>query len=187
MEGILESVKSLAAYLLFITVVKNLLGNSSYKKYAEFFMGLILILLIIKPLTQLLSLDETIETYLEKNAIQWDYQEVENQLRTAEEKRDQEIWNDYEKILKQQAQKTVTEQNLHLNKAQFTMSQEPDTYGQVKTVTLWVSSEEEPGIQVEKITLTQDDPLDTQETRKIKKKLSEEFQIQQSAIELYQY
>lgn len=186
MEGLLDSVKSLAAYLLFVTVVKNMLGNSSYKKYAEFFMGLVLIILLIGPVTQLFSLDKAIDYYLEKNEFQWDYNEVENELRMAEEKRKEEIWADYERILEERAGTLVSQEGLFLEKAEFSLADHQEEGISIEGVSLWVSNEEENKIKVEKIKLNKD-ALDTVQAREIRQKLSDEFKVDKGQITVYAY
>lgn len=51
MTAVYEWVRNITYYMIFITVVGNLLADSKYEKYLRFFAGIILILLVLKPLT----------------------------------------------------------------------------------------------------------------------------------------
>ena len=51
MESVYETIKSIAAYLILVTVLINLVNGSSYKKYVQLVSGMILILIVLLPLT----------------------------------------------------------------------------------------------------------------------------------------
>ena len=58
MNGIFEWVKSIVFYLILITVVTNLLPNKKYEKYVKLFTGMLLVIIVIKPITQIFSWNE---------------------------------------------------------------------------------------------------------------------------------
>ena len=60
MEGIYRWVSNIVYYLIFVTIITNLLPAGKYEKYLRLFAGCILILLVLQPLTGGLRLDEKI-------------------------------------------------------------------------------------------------------------------------------
>lgn len=58
MEGIYRWVSNIVYYLIFVTIITNLLPAGKYEKYLRLFAGCILILLVLQPLTGGLRLDE---------------------------------------------------------------------------------------------------------------------------------
>lgn len=51
MEGIYRWVSNIVYYLIFVTIITNLLPAGKYEKYLRLFAGCILILLVLQPLT----------------------------------------------------------------------------------------------------------------------------------------
>ena len=51
MESVYSWVKNIIYYMIFLSVVSNLLADSKYEKYIRFFAGMVLILLVVSPLT----------------------------------------------------------------------------------------------------------------------------------------
>ena len=55
MEYLLEWAWQIICCLIFITVLSNLLPKTGYEKYIRLFSGMVLILLILKPVTESLE------------------------------------------------------------------------------------------------------------------------------------
>ncbi len=58
MEEAYTWIKNIVIYMLLNTIIMNLLGNKSYKKYVSIVSGMILVLIVISPLMKLMKLDE---------------------------------------------------------------------------------------------------------------------------------
>lgn len=79
--------KNLACYFILLSAVMHLLPDNSYKKYIQYYMGLLLILILLSPVFQFLKLDDkigdSVDYYIEeedKSREQW-----ENYAREIEE------------------------------------------------------------------------------------------------------
>lgn len=57
-EGIYSWIQSLACYFVILSAVLNLLPDNSYKKYVQYYMGLLLILVLLSPLLKLGGIQE---------------------------------------------------------------------------------------------------------------------------------
>ena len=79
MGHIYQWMKQIASYLVLMTVAMQLVLGETYKKYIRFFVGLILILMIIEPIWNLFGMDMFQEQGLksklkeiEQNVLQWE-------------------------------------------------------------------------------------------------------------------
>lgn len=58
MDAIFDWVKGIVFYLILLTVVTNLLPSKKYEKYVKLFTGMLMVIIVIKPITQVFSVDE---------------------------------------------------------------------------------------------------------------------------------
>lgn len=73
--AIYEWMKNLAVFYIFLTAVMNLLPDRRYGEYIKFFMGLLLILLVLAPLLQLLNLKDAVGTLFQQKMLEEEYLE----------------------------------------------------------------------------------------------------------------
>ena len=57
MNIVYEWIRTIAVYLILVTVLLTLVNGKTYKKYVELVCGMVLILIVVSPITKLLSLD----------------------------------------------------------------------------------------------------------------------------------
>lgn len=60
MEGAVSWIKSIACYVILISLLQGILPDNRYKKYVQLFTGLVLMLLILSPMLQLRRQDQTL-------------------------------------------------------------------------------------------------------------------------------
>ena len=59
-----EWMKNLAVFYIFLTVVTHLVPDGRYEEYIRFFMGLLLILLMMAPLLEVMNLKSQVESLI---------------------------------------------------------------------------------------------------------------------------
>lgn len=64
MDSFLLTMRNICAFVLLSTVINNLLGTSSYRKYIRFFTGLVMIILVTEPLFLLFDIDNNLDKKL---------------------------------------------------------------------------------------------------------------------------
>lgn len=99
MSGLYSWVGSIAFYLIFITVVVNLLPNKKYEKYIKLFSGMVFILLVLKPLTGGLRLEDKIAYYFESFSFQNDAEDFKKELTGMEQYRMDQMISQYEEAV----------------------------------------------------------------------------------------
>lgn len=99
MAAVYEWVRNITYYMIFITVAGNLLADSKYEKYLRFFAGMVLILLVLKPLTGSLRLDERIAYLFESITFQNESGDFQEKLWGMEDERLNQVMGTYEEAV----------------------------------------------------------------------------------------
>lgn len=87
MEKLYEWLQSLVCYFILLSAVMHMLPENSYKKYIQYYMGLLLILLLLAPLLRVADLQERIDESVqefqtwEENAEEWKQKAQEGEER----------------------------------------------------------------------------------------------------------
>jgi stage III sporulation protein AF len=94
--GVIYSwVKNIVIFLVLTTIITNLLGKSSYKKYVNLVTGIILVILVISPLLKLFQLDKTLDYYFTNNSLLAEAEDINDELVNAEENQKDTIFEEY--------------------------------------------------------------------------------------------
>ncbi|MEG0566781.1 MAG: stage III sporulation protein AF, partial [Hungatella sp.] len=99
MRVLYQWVANITFYFIFITVVSNLLPNKKYEKYCRLFMGMVLILLVIQPLTASLRLEDRLAYYFESITFQNESEDLKKELLGMETQRLQQMIAQYEEAV----------------------------------------------------------------------------------------
>lgn len=99
MEGLYEWIRNITYYLIFVTVITNLLPDKKYEKYFRLFSGMVLILLVLKPFTGGLRLDDKLAYYFEAISFQKEASELSAQLTDMEGVRLKSMVSQYEEAV----------------------------------------------------------------------------------------
>ncbi len=67
MNEIYSWVKDIIIFLVLSTIINNLLGKSTFKKYINLITGIILVILVISPLFKLFKLERSLDYFMSTN------------------------------------------------------------------------------------------------------------------------
>ena len=81
MEQFYSWIQAIIFYMIFMNFMTNLLPGKAYARYVRLFMGMVLILLVIRPLTGSLRLDEQLARCFEEISFQKEAGEIRNNRR----------------------------------------------------------------------------------------------------------
>lgn len=181
--GIMELVKSLVFYLIFVTLVNHLIGESVYSRYVKFFLGLLLMLLLITPLQRVFSSDENLEYYLNWNMFKAQMEDADVYLEEADQSRDALFMSEYEAALKEQIKEEVEAAGYVFEDGKITFGEE-EALGRVENVKVWVERKErEKGkIIIEKVSLSDGVEIKADD---LKKNIADTFQIKEGQVQVY--
>ncbi|WOO36186.1 stage III sporulation protein AF [Anaerocolumna sp. AGMB13020] len=94
MDYIYSWIKDIVIFMVLISVITNLMGKSSYKKYINLISGIILVILVITPLLKIFQLDNTLDYYFTTNSLTaqaGEVQDINEKFGEIESSRQEEI------------------------------------------------------------------------------------------------
>lgn len=138
MNIIYEMVKNVVCYLILVTIVMNLLGNSSYKKYVGIFTGMVLILIVITPIMKLIKVEDNFSFHLNMEMLNVNAREMDNELYAAADKRKSLVLDKYKDSLKEQITKQLNQLDLTPVKIEVAVEEDEkkDAYGEIRTINI---------------------------------------------------
>ena len=129
MNSVYVWVKNIVFFLLIISIINNLAGDSRYKKYINLITGMILIILVISPLTNLFNINEKIDYYFEKNTFEVGTEDISNKLIKIENEQKASIIKEYEKEIEKQTAQLLEKEGLYISYFQVLISENVDMFG----------------------------------------------------------
>lgn len=143
MEAVYGWVKNIIYYMIFLSVVNNLLADSKYGKYIRFFSGMVLILLVVSPFTGGLHLDEQISSMFKSISFRNDTDDLKQDLWGMEERRLDQVIRTYEQAVADDVEAMAREEGLECTGAsvQIDGDRNSSRYGQIEGIGLVISGE----------------------------------------------
>lgn len=126
MDLLLTSVKSIIVFLLLVTVFMNLIGKSTFKQYISIFVGLVLIIIVIRPVLTLFNASDKVDHYFNMNLYQSNAKDLSNELYSVEEKYKERIVNEYKATIQTQIETILGNYALHGSKVQVSIEEDPE-------------------------------------------------------------
>lgn len=120
------------------TIIMNLLGNISYKKYVSIVSGMILVLIVVSPLFHLLKLNDKFDYFLQSNDFALETADFQNNLKDMEEQQSDAIFEEYQTKIEKQVESLLLEDNLKMSmcKVNIDRDAQSDTFGEIKSLTV---------------------------------------------------
>lgn len=145
MEAVCGWVKNIIYFMIFISVVNNLLADSKYGKYIHFFAGTVLILLVVKPFAGNLNLDEQITSMFRSISFRNDTDDLKKDLWGMEERRMNQVIGRYEDAVAEDVAAMAREEGLKCTGARVLIDSHRDSsgYGRIEEIELELESGEE--------------------------------------------
>lgn len=114
MDAIYQWMRNILIFIIAVTVLFQLIEKSSYYKYARFAAGMILILLIVKPLFLVSGKDQGFWYLLESYDYLFAAEDNSEALTGAEDFRNSVILEEYNKALEEQIDRLLNREGLSL-------------------------------------------------------------------------
>ena len=152
MEAVYRWVKNIIYYMIFLSVVNNLLADSKYGKYIRFFSGMVLILLVVSPFTGGLHLDEQISSMFKSISFQNDTDDLKQDLWGMEERRLDQVIRKYEQAVAADVEAMARAEGFTCTGAsvQIDGDRNSSRYGQIEGIGMVISGEKEKEKEKEK-------------------------------------
>lgn len=141
MSEIYSWVKSIIIFLILTTIITNLLGKSTYKKYVDLITGIILVILVISPLLKIFHLQETLDYYFSANFLMAEAEDINVKFKDVEEVQMNTIFSEYKEEIKKQVVSLLENEDLYLVSFAITIDDnaESNTFGVLKSMNIVAS------------------------------------------------
>jgi hypothetical protein len=123
MDSIVQVLRNLTLFLLFSYLLTNLFSGSKYQKYIYYAIGLIAIVLVVKPFFQLIIGEDSIGKHLDFSLQKVEDRDFKEQLKMVEEKGQKKLLVEYKDKIEKQIQR------------------ENNSYGDIKEVSVELDSD----------------------------------------------
>lgn len=148
----MEWVKNLAVCMILFSAILRILPKNHFEKYIRFYTGLLVLILVIRPLLSVFSLDDSLPNTFLHYMEQMEDDTLKKQMEEVNKKRNDHISDQMEGQVKE----TIIDQVETYGKSEgvivsdcqviFDMEENSDTYGQVSSVSLLLREDGEEGL-----------------------------------------
>ncbi len=151
MAILLEWVRNVAVGMVLITTVLRILPQNHFEKYIRFYTGLCILLLVVRPLFELFSLNPSLSQLFQNYVEKMEDPSLQKQMEEVEERREVSIYEQMEGQTEEQiTEKLETfldEEGITVKECQavFDLDENSESYGQVQTVWILLEEEEQKG------------------------------------------
>ena len=172
MEAITHWAGNIVSYLVFLTVLTGLLPAHKYEKYIRLFAGCILLLIVLKPLTDGLRLEERLNYLFTSLSFENEAGELKSEMDEIEVRRRNMVLSQYEAEASKEAVRVAAEAGFSVEKADVELEKDPESeqFASVRSVTVYVAGSEagmEAGVEAGMEAAEQEDPSSMIEIEKI--------------------
>ena len=154
MEVITHWAGNIVSYLVFLTVLTGLLPAHKYEKYIRLFAGCILLLIVLKPLTDGLRLEERLNYLFTSLSFENEAGELKSEMDEIEVRRRNMVLSQYEAEASKEAVRVAAEAGFSVEKADVELEKDPESeqFASVRSVTEAAEQEDSSSmIEIEKI------------------------------------
>lgn len=143
-EGLYGWLRNITCYILFMSILDNLLPGKKYGKYLKLFAGMVLILLVVQPLTGGLRLEERLAHYYEAFVFRYEADDLKQELIGMENQRLEQMIAQYEEAVAQDLTLMAGDLGLAVRACRAVINREQGTeqFGMVQSVYMEVALED---------------------------------------------
>lgn len=192
MDVIIQWVKSIAYYFIFVQFILYFMPNGKYEPYVKLFSGIVFLLLLLGPLTGKLDLNGKLAYAYEKILFEQGAGEFEQRLWGMEEERIKQVFRQYEEAVASDVSVLAEAEGFVciLAEAEIEHHSENEKFGQVIELNLVLGREKtakaEEQIKIEEIHIwvQQREQEEQEEENGFQKKLAEYYGLEETDIHI---
>lgn len=153
--GIYQWIKNIAFYMILITAVMNVIPNNNYKKYINLFTGIVMIILVISPISNLLGASTRLDTNFIKNIYNQELNNIKVDAYQISDTSSSKLLEEYKNEISQQVDEIVKKEGYFVVESKIVMNEDRDSdnYGNLEGLQVVLSTQEKKNqkIVVDKI------------------------------------
>lgn len=182
MEGIYQWVRNLAFFFIFLSVVMNFLPGGEEKKYIRFFMGMLLILVLIKPLLEFGNMGEVLEQQVLADSVGEAFEEMMRETGRQELTGTDYVKNACAREMEEQLSQLMEEYGYEIKKCSVSFF-DGDTL-ELQEISLKLKRQNQQNTESEEQTDKQEESLFSDQAEFLKNKLEEVYNIPEGNINI---
>lgn len=101
MSYFVQWVKNIAVFYIIASLVMHLIPGKNYQKYIKLFLGIITIILLLKPLGEILKLEDNYRNYLNNNLNFQMQESLKSELQIVDELQKEAVIGDYKEKIRE--------------------------------------------------------------------------------------
>ena len=147
MEGIYEWIKHLVYYLIFTTMIIHLLPDKKYEKYLRLFVGMVFLLLVLSPLTELSGVEYRVTEAFARLTFQNETATLKREIEKMDAKRLQRVLQNYKDVMEGEIRRMAADLNLTCQQVEVRLESDDskDTFGRIQQIKILVLNGEKEG------------------------------------------
>ncbi len=140
MGGLLNWVGNILFFFVFVTVTENLLPGKKYSRYVRLSAGMVLILLVLKPVTQGVHIEDQIGRWFEAFAFQQEARDLSREILGIEKQRLDRVIDSYEQAAEEEISAMAEDMGVIPLEARVVIERDNESgnYGTVTSIRLEV-------------------------------------------------
>ncbi len=144
MDEVYTWIRNIVIYMILNTIIMNLLGDKSYKKYISIVSGMILVLIVISPILKLTNIEDNLDYFLQSNEYSLEASEFKNDLNRMDEAQSEAIFAEYENKLREQVKEQLKEESLTVTDFDVTIDKntKSTTFGELLQIDIKATTEQ---------------------------------------------
>lgn len=184
MEELFAYIKPIIFFLILESVLLSLISDVSFKKMVKLFCGVVLVLLVLRPIAALLGLEGTAGDFLKDEGLRQELEQCEKLIQSQDDYIAQKYGEKYRSIVMENVKEIVEQEGYQLSACEVRMNEENGVEGMMLEVfegeeetLISVRTEVEISVNTEE-KKTQEEP----EIIKIKNTISQIYQLKETDV-----
>lgn len=190
MSAVLEWVCDIAVYLILITIILQVVPKR-FRKYINFFTGVLLIILVISPVTGLLNADIALADYFEMEEMRQALNDMEDMIKFTENVSEEKLIDNYSGQIKSKISELIKEYGFRITDIQvgWNLDDETEKFGSIKSIYIVLDEKRTQGaIVIEPVKITiggqKTDAYTEKEIKEMKKIIADFYNLEDSHINI---
>ncbi len=144
MEGLYQWVGNILFFLVLMNLTETILPSPKYGRYLRFFSGMVLILLVMRPLAKATGLEERLSRQLESLSFQTESHEFERRVLEIGQQQKERLVGRYESAVAEGVEAMAREAGLEVKaEVKIESDQEKENYGKINHIILVLRNRQE--------------------------------------------
>lgn len=145
MEQLMNWVRQIAFFLIFMSVFYQFVPDKKYKSYLKLFASLVLIVLTMNPLMELFDFQKQLDFNQDVFAYPREVEEFRLKAEQAQGQQYEDILKNYRQTVEEQLERMAERFGLYISSCDIELSGETESFGQVTMVRLTVGYRRKDG------------------------------------------